>query len=288
MKKGQEDIYFLGGETKDQMLKSPLLERLTKRGLEVLLMDDPLDEYLVQHLTKFDHKHQLTNIGKDGLKLPGDNETDDDKKLDEEFKDLLTWVKDTLKGKVEKAVLSKRLASSPSALVTPSWSISANMERIMKAQALGNSKPSSATKKIMELNPRHPIVVELNRRVKESKEDQRATDIVGLLYETAALQSGFGIDEPADFARRINRMLKASLDLDVDAEAVPVEEIVLEDKEGKKEAATEGDKKDGGEQKKGEQQEAEPAEAAPEADSGDEGEGDDEPLFSIHRVKDDL
>jgi hypothetical protein len=149
------------------------------------------------------------------------------------------------------------------------------MERIMKAQALGNQKPSSATKKIMELNPRHPIVVELNRRIKESKEDQRATDIVGLLYETAALQSGFGIDEPADFARRINRMLKASLDLDIDAEAVPVEEIVLEDKEGKKQEEAKEEKKEKKEESTGE----EAAETAEE---------DDGPLFEITQVKEDL
>jgi len=276
MKKGQDNIYFLGGEAKDQMLKSPLLERLTKRGLEVLLMDDPLDEYLVQHLTKFDHKYELTNIGKDGLKLPGDNETDDDKKLEEEFKELLPWVKETLKGKLEKAVLSKRLASSPSALVVPSWSVSANMERIMKAQALSNQgRSTSTTKKIMELNPRHPIIVELNRRVKESKEDQRATDIVGLLYETAALQSGFGIDEPADFARRINRMLKASLDLDIDAEAVPVEETMLEDKEGKKEDSKESEK------------EGEKTSEQPKAEEEGSGE-DDGPMFEITQVKEDL
>jgi len=213
------------------MEKSPLLERLNKRGFEVLLMDDPLDEYMTQHLTRFDGKHKLVNIAQEGLKIPGLDETEDDKKkTDEEFKDLLTWVKDHLKDKVEKAIVSQRLTSSPSALVTTSYGPTANMDRIYKAQALGKAygmKP----RRVMELNPRHPIVVELNRRVKEDKEDPIAKNIVGLLYDTAALHSGFQLEDPADFAGRINRMLKTSLNLDPDVEPVLPEEPLAEPKE---------------------------------------------------------
>jgi molecular chaperone HtpG len=216
MKEGQIDIYYVCGETKKAVESSPFLEALKSKGLEVLLMSDPMDEYAMQHLKEFDGK-KFKNIAKEGLELAKDE--DEKKKIEEQKKqseELCKIIKDTLGEKVEKVVPGERLSSSPCVIVTGEFGWTANMERIMKAQALRNSGMGSymTSKKTLEINPSHPIINELRKKVEKDKNDKTVKDLIWLLFETSLLTSGFSLDEPTTFAARIHRMIKLGLSID--------------------------------------------------------------------------
>jgi molecular chaperone HtpG len=222
MKEGQDKIYYLCGETKKTVESAPFLEALKKKGLEVLLMADPMDEYSMQQLKEFDGK-KFVNITKEGLQLATDEE--EKKRLEElkkETEALCTLIKETLGEKVEKVTTSERLADSPCIIVTGEHGWTANMERIMKAQALRNSGMGSymVSKKTLEINPTHPIIAELRKKVAADKNDKTIKDLVWLLFEAALLTSGFSLDEPTSFAGRIHRMIKLGLSIDDTAEEV--------------------------------------------------------------------
>jgi len=218
MKEGQNQIYYICGESKENLEKSPFIEKLIRKGYEVLFMTDPIDEWTVQNVPRFDNKWVMTDVSKEGFKIDGD--TNDTKQYKEEFKPLLDFLKTKLSGKIAKAVISDNLIKAPSAISSSSYGFSANMERLMKAQTFTNHQAYQFAKsqRILEINPRHPIILELNRRVKESSDDIVAGDLAELMFDTASLQSGFNVEDPAAFAGRIHRMMKMSLSLDAEAE----------------------------------------------------------------------
>jgi len=222
MKEGQDKIYYLCGESKKTVETAPFLEALKKKGTEVLLMADPMDEYAMQQLKEFEGK-KFVNISKEGLSLAGDEE---EKKKVEDLKKrteaLCTHIKEVLGDKIEKVVTSELLADSPCVIVTGEYGWTANMERIMKAQALRNTGMGSymVSKKTLEINPSHPIVGELRKKVEADKNDKTVKDLVFLLYETAMLTSGFSLEEPSSFAGRIHRMIKLGLSIDDTTEEV--------------------------------------------------------------------
>merc|ERR1711976_357337 len=231
MKEGQKDIFYITGESKKAVENSPFVEKLRKKGLEVIYMDDPIDEYCVGQL-KEHGGHKLVCITKEGLKL---EDSDEEIKRKEEhkasFDPLCSIVKEILGDKVEKLIVSDRLVDSPCVLVPGEYGWSANMERIMKAQALRDNTMGSymSSRKTFEINPENSIIKELGKRTERDKQDKTVKDLVFLLFETALLSSGFSLEEPVNFANRIHRMINLGLSLnEEDALGKDAENIELE------------------------------------------------------------
>ena len=215
MKEGQKSIYYITGESRASVAASPFLEGLRKRGYEVLYLVDPIDEYMVQQLKEYDGK-KLVSCTKEGLDL---DDTEDEKKKKEElkarFEPLCKLMKDVLGDKVEKVVVSTRIDESPCVLVTSEHGWTANMERIMKAQALRDNSMTSymMSKKTMEINPANNIIAELRNKAEVDQSDKTVKDLVWLLYETSLLTSGFSLEDSSTFATRIHRMIKLGLSI---------------------------------------------------------------------------
>merc|ERR1712215_554180 len=223
MKENQKDIYYITGESKEVVAASAFVERLKKRGFEVVYMTEPIDEYVVQQLKEYDGKN-LVSITKEGLELPEDEEEKKKSEADKEkFEPLCKVMKDILDKKVEKVVVSSRLVSSPCCIVTSQYGWTANMERIMKAQALRDTSTMGymAAKKHFEINPDHSIIETLRSKADADKNDKSVKDLVMLLFETALLSSGFSLEDPAIHAQRIHRMIKLGLGIDEDSDEVP-------------------------------------------------------------------
>merc|ERR1712032_1053868 len=281
MKEDQEHIYYVTGESLEAVQNSPFLEQCKERDLEVLFLTEPIDEYAVQNLTEFDGK-RLMSVTKEGLKFGGDEDVLDGKReklYKEKFDKLTTFLKDTYGKTIEKVAISNRLKNTPCILVTSQYGYSANMERIMKSQAFSDTKKSSYlfSKKTMEINPRHPIIVELNERVSaEGEVSEEVKDLALVLLDTALINSGFHMEDSQDFLQRMYRVMKTglglkSLDL-ADHIEIPKEpetsdddgdEEELFDDEDEDDAADGGDKK---EEKAAEEKAAEPEKKAAEAE----------------------
>merc|ERR1719235_1397087 len=233
MKEDQNDIYYITGESVASVAASPFIETLKKKGLEVLYMVDPIDEYCVQQLKEFDGK-TLKSVTKEGLSLEDEDEKKTLEEQKAEYEDLCKLIKEVLGDRVEKVIVSNRINESPCVLVTSEYGWSANMERIMKAQALRDSSMTSymVSKKTMELNANHPIMKELKDKAAADKSDKTVKDLVWLLFDTSLLTSGFALDEPTQFAGRIHRMIKLGLSLDEDEEGDEDDLPPLEEVEG--------------------------------------------------------
>lgn len=216
MPSDQEDIYYVTGESKKAVENSPFLEKLKRKGMEVLFMTDPIYEYAVQQLKEYEGK-KLVCATKENLKLA---ESEDEKKTFEELKaaseGLCKLMKEILDDKVEKVVVSNRLEQAPCCLVTGEFGWSANMERIMKAQALRDSQSSSymMSKKTLEINPSNSIIASLREKVTADQSDRSVKDVIWMLYDTSLLTSGFSLDEPTTFANRLHRLMKWGLSID--------------------------------------------------------------------------
>lgn len=253
MKSGQKDIFYITGTSKEQLEKSPFLERLTKKNYEVILLTDPVDEYLMQYLMDYEDK-KFQNVSKEGLKLGKDS---NDKELKESFKELTKWWKGALASEnVDDVKISNRLADSPCVVVTSKYGWSSNMERIMQSQTLSDASKQAYMrgKRVLEINARHPIIKELRDRVVKDPEDASVKQTAQLMYQTALMESGFMLSDPKDFATRIYDSVKTSLSISPDAEVEEedeAEEVEVEEtnrKEGSNaaqdDAAEDSDVKD--------------------------------------------
>ena len=243
MKPDQDTILYLPGDSKDAILKSPILKKYQKSGYEVLLLGDPIDEFCVQHLSEYE-KRKVKSIAKDDVNiLDGSDEISKKKlqKLKEMYKPLTEWFKKHLGKEVEKVTISNKLEDDPVYILTSQYGYSAQMEKINRAQAFANQEKAASymlAKKTLELNPHHPVIKEMLTRVKGAmggEIDESVKEYAILLYNMALLNSGFLIENPADFIAPMQKLLKVGFGMKSDA---PVEEIEV-DISSEEEAAAE-------------------------------------------------
>lgn len=223
MKESQDFIYYIAGTNRDELAKSPFVERLLKKGYEVLYLVDPIDEYCMQSLPEFEGK-RFQNVAKDGLNIDKSKGAEERlKELQKTYEPLTNWMKDgPLKDRVESIKVSTRLVKTPMALVANQYGYSGNMERITRAQAYQKSGGDSAQnyyfgqKKIVEINPGHPLVKEMLRLVEADSNNKKAKDLVELMFEAATLRSGYELQNMAGFADRIETMMRSAMNISPD------------------------------------------------------------------------
>ena len=236
MQPKQKYIYYITGESKSVVAASPFIEKLKEKGIEVLYLTDPIDEYCIQQLKDFDGK-QLKCCSKEGLDL---EDTEDEKKAFEElktqFEPVCKKIKEILDNKVEKVVVGERLDESPCVLVTSEFGWTANMERIMKAQALRDNSMTSymISKKTLEINPKHGIIKELKAQLEKDSNSSNIKDTIWLLYDTSLLNSGFSIEDPNAFAKRTYKMILFGLQDDSIPATEPKKEEEKKEEGGEK------------------------------------------------------
>ena len=245
MKEDQKHIYYLACQSQEECAASPFVEKLIKDGYEVIFFTDAIDEYVMQSMTEFDDK-SFQNASKEDMKM-GSTDTETAGKIKELYKPLTKWWKDAVDSdELEAVKVSQRLTSSPLAVVTSKYGWSANMERIMKAQALGAGAEQQSymkSKKTLEINPKHPLIIKMLEKVHEDSEDAALKTQAYLLYESALLESGFTPDDPKAFNARLLQSLQGaigveSLEVDDDYEfPFPEEEEVVEEEEVAEEPA---------------------------------------------------
>merc|ERR1712151_151124 len=242
MQESQESIYYMSGESLDIMNKAPALQIFKKKDIEVLMFDDHLDEPCIQKLADYEGK-KFVSIQKADVKL---DETEEEKKrfskLKDMYKPLSDWWKDKLtdlteKGamkdagvKIEKVEISKRLTESPVVVVTSQFGYSAQQEKVMKAQSFQNKDQISmmSGRKTLEVNPNHPVIIDLLSKVKADKSDAAAMDTAAVLFQTALIESGYEIADPSALVNRVYRLMSKELGVDPDA---PLKEVEVPEEE---------------------------------------------------------
>ena len=228
MKDWQKAIYYIAGENVDSVENSPFLEVCKAKGVEVLYMVDPIDEYAIQHVTEFDGK-KLQSVTKEGLKFGDEDEALEARRAKlykETFKPLTDYLKDLYGDAVVKVSISKRVETTPTIIVTSQYGNSANMERIMRAQAFSEKQSMGMmmSQKTMELNPRHPIINGLLDRVKDEKTDEDTENLAWFLLDNGFMQSGFPPADVDAFAKRALKIIQSGLSLE-SSELLPEMEV---------------------------------------------------------------
>lgn len=225
MTEGQESIYYITGQNKQSLITSPFIEKLKQKGYNVLFFTDPIDEYMVQSVREYEGK-KLVDVSKEGIKF----DEDELKKKEEDNKDLITFLKDTLGERVQSVKVSDRLSNTPCVLVTAEYGWSANMERILKAQALRNDEMDSfmGSKKILEINLDHNIIKSLKEKISNDDLKKQCVDVTMLMFDTAMINSGFTLEKPSDFANRVNRLVEVGFCEDYDEELVIDENDIVD------------------------------------------------------------
>jgi len=239
MKKGQESMYFITGASVDEVQNSPFVEGLVARGYEVLYMIEPIDEMLVQHMPGHGGK-MFQNIAKGEFKLNED--LAETQKLKSKFVKLIDHMQSTLSDQVEKIEVSARLTTSPCVVVATDWGWTGNMEKIMAAQPFKQENPLlkefyAKQKKILEINPNHPLIIGLLDRADNDSFDADTKEMVRVLYETTLIRSGYSLKDNLKYATRVEKILRSNLGVDTNAEAevnvVQAEEADKDETKGK-------------------------------------------------------
>jgi len=216
MPEGQKDIYYVTGDGKKKAAMSPVIEKLKSRGYDVLFATEPLDEIMFESLRSYKDKN-IVDAAKDTLKLDDDDEETKKKKeeLNRQFVDVIGYLETLLSGKVQKVTVSDLLTDSPAALVQGAYGMSPSMQRYMRAQAVATGTDfgglDDMNKVCMEINPKHPIVKDLNRMVKEKKEDKATEDYARLLFDVAGMTSGYDVEDMSEFAKRVMTLMSPEL-----------------------------------------------------------------------------
>jgi molecular chaperone HtpG len=223
MKEGQKGIYFITGESKKSIINSPFLEKLASKDMEVIFMVDPLDEYITQQLKDYGEK-KLLCITKENLELGEQDNKDEFENMKKEYEGVCKLFKEVLEGNVEKVILSNRLNKSPCVLVTNEYGMTANMQRIMKAQALrGNDMGMNMNKNIMELNPYNKTIQTIKAKMSNEDEVKTVRDLIHMLYDITLLSSGMSLEDPVSFSNRMVKLINIGLGVDNDEEDVVVQ-----------------------------------------------------------------
>merc|ERR1712117_629933 len=235
MKDKQESIFYIAGGSKEEVTSSPFVERLLKKGYEVLLLTEAVDEYAISALPEFEGK-KFQNVAKEGFNIDGDTDAAKQRReaLKERFDPLLKWLgEDALKDNILRAEVSERLVDSPCALITSKFGWTANMQKIIQSQTHSKTQDMQRDyylnqKKTLEVNPRHPLIKELLRRIEDNPADGSAKDMAIMMFNTATLRSGYPLKDTVNFAEQIEVMMRKTLGVDID-EAIEVEEEITDE-----------------------------------------------------------
>lgn len=236
MKDKQESIFYMAGSSKEEVEKSPFVERLLKKGYEILYLTEAVDEYAISALPEFEGK-KFQNVAKEGFSIDGDTDAAKARKeaVKEKFEPLTKWLgEDSLKDHILRAEVSERLTDSPCALITSKFGWTGNMQKIIQSQTHSKTQDMQRDyylnqKKTLEINPRHPLIKELLRRVEDNPADKTASDMAVMMYNTATLRSGYSLKDTVNFAQQIEAMMRQTLGVDADEQVEEEEEITDEE-----------------------------------------------------------
>ncbi|GJP48536.1 hypothetical protein CLOM_g7826, partial [Closterium sp. NIES-68] len=212
MKDGQKEIYYIAADTVRSAKSAPFLEKLNQKGLEVLFLVEPIDEVAVTTLQSYKDV-KFVDISKEDLDLGDEGDAASKREQEKEYEGVCDWMKGVLGDKVAKVQVSQRIASSPCVLVAGKFGWSANMERIMKAQTMGDPQQAEFMRgrRILEINADHPIIKDLKVQSSVAPDSPKARQLVDLLYETAHIASGFPPENPAEFGSRVYEMMALAI-----------------------------------------------------------------------------